>query len=224
MSLRYDLIVFDFDGTLADSLPWFRTALADVLDFHGLPPVCEDKAESLRGLSPKAIMDELKIPAWKIPFIANDVRKRAAQNIDQIPLFDGINEMLDALVKADIKIAMVSSNGEAAVRDVLGPDNAALVSHFACGAALFGKAQIFRKVMKQAKALPARTLCVGDEVRDIDAAREADCACAAVTWGFATREILEASAPDYIFDAISEITECARTKASQSVSSENANA
>lgn len=224
MSLRYDLIVFDFDGTLADSLPWFRTALADVLDFHGLPPVCEDKAESLRGLSPKAIMDELKIPAWKIPFIATDVRKRAAANLDQISLFDGIDEMLNALAKADIKIAMVSSNGEAAVREVLGPDNAALVSQFACGAALFGKAQVFRKVMKKAKSSPERTLCVGDEVRDIDAAREAGCACAAVTWGFATPDILQASQPDYIFDAISEITECARKKASQSTLSESTSA
>jgi phosphoglycolate phosphatase len=208
VSLRYDLVVFDFDGTLADSLTWFRTALADVVDHHGLPPICEEKAESLRKLSPKAIIDELEIPTWKIPFIAADVRQRAADNVDQIKLFEGIGGLLNQLHAADIKIAMVSSNGEVAVREVLGDDNAALVEQFACGAALFGKAQIFRKVMRKVGASPDRTLCVGDEVRDIEAAREAGCDCGAVTWGFATRCILDASAPDYLFDAVSDIADC----------------
>jgi phosphoglycolate phosphatase len=206
--LRYDLVVFDFDGTLADSLTWFRTALADVVDHHGLPPICEEKAESLRKLTPKAIINELEIPAWKIPFIAADVRQRAADNVDQIKLFDGIDALLGQLHAAGVKIAMVSSNGETAVREVLGPDNAARVEQFACGAALFGKAQIFRKVIRKAGSTPERTLCIGDEVRDIEAAREAGTDCGAVTWGFATRCILDASAPDYLFDEVSDIADC----------------
>ncbi len=87
----------------------------------------------------------------------------------------------------------------------MGPDLVGLVSHFACGAALFGKAAVFRKVVRKAGSTPARTLCIGDEVRDINAAREAGCECGAVTWGFATREILEASAPDFVFTETGEI-------------------
>ena len=213
---RFDLVIFDFDGTLADSLTWFRTALGDVVDKHGLPPICEEKAEKLRGMAPKAIMDELQIPAWKLPFIAADVRARAAENVNQIHLFDGIPEILGQLRDAGLELAVVSSNGEVAVREVLGEELSALFSQFACGAALFGKAGVFRKVMKKAGVTPERTLCVGDEVRDIEAAHEAGCRAAAVDWGFATAEILSASAPDYLLSCRSDLMDCSTAQTARS--------
>ncbi|MDG1416934.1 MAG: HAD hydrolase-like protein [Maricaulis sp.] len=213
MTLRYDLVVFDFDGTLADSLTWFRTALGDVVEHHGLPPVCDEKAESLRGLGPKEILEELSIPTWKVPFIAADVRKRAAENIDKITLYDGVSDMLRAIDDSGIEIAMVSSNGEEAVRAVLGLENSNRVSQFACGAAIFGKSQAFKKVIRKANTRAERTLSIGDEVRDIEAARESGTVCAAVTWGFATAEILTESKPDYLFDKVAEIIPTATAQA-----------
>lgn len=198
MTQRFDLVVFDFDGTLADSLTWFRSVLGDVLEHHRLKPLTLDQAEALRGLTPKAIMDELEIPAWKVPLIAADVRQRAADNADQIVLFDGIPELLLALKASGVSLAVVSSNGEKAVREVLGAELAGLFDQFACGAALFGKASVFKKVIKKAGTTPQRTLCVGDEVRDIDAAREASCNCAAVSWGFATANILADQSPCHL--------------------------
>ncbi len=208
MTLRYDLVVFDFDGTLADSLTWFRTALSDVVEKHGLSPICAERAEALRGMTPKAIMDELGIPTWKLPFIAADVRARAAKNVAQITLFDGIAELLSELRACGVTIVVVSSNGEDAIRQVMGADLVAHISHFACGAALFGKAAVFRKVVRMAGSTPARTLCIGDEVRDIEAAREAGCGCGAVTWGFATPAILEASVPDHVYALPHDIARC----------------
>jgi phosphoglycolate phosphatase len=213
LTQRYDLIVFDFDGTLADSLTWFRTALGDVVEHHGLPPISPEKAESLRSLGPKEILAELSIPTWKVPFIAADVRQRAAANIDQITLYDGVTDMLREIDDAGIEIAMVSSNGEQAVRAVLGLENSDRVAQFACGAAIFGKSQVFKKVIRNAKTRAERTLCIGDEVRDIEAARETGAACAAVTWGFATAEILTDSKPDYVFDKVSEIIPTATAQA-----------
>ncbi len=216
MTQRYDLVIFDFDGTLADSLTWFRGALGEVVDKHDLAPICAEKAEALRGLTPKAIMDELAIPAWKIPFIAADVRARAAENVDQIHLFDGIRDLIETLAEQGVSLAVVSSNGETAVKAVLGEALAARIDQFACGAALFGKASIFRKVIKRAGTTPDRTLCVGDEVRDIDAAREVGCAAGAVDWGFATPEILHAQSPDHLFRRPSEIEACLQSDSGRS--------
>ncbi len=209
MARRYDLVIFDFDGTLADSLTWFRSAMGDVADKHNLGPMCEERAEKLRSLTPKEIMSELNIPAWKLPFIAADVRAMAAENIDQIKLYDGIPEALKCLHADGVKLAVVSSNGETAVREVLGEDLTGMIEQFACGAALFGKASVFRKVMKKAGVTPERTLSIGDEVRDIEAAREAGCDCGAVSWGFATPKVLEAQLPDAVFDTRGDMTDYA---------------
>lgn len=197
---RYDLIIFDFDGTLADSLTWFRGVLGDVVDKHGLPPIDDERAEALRNLPPKTIMNELGIPSWKIPLLAADVRTRAAKNVDKIHLFDGVRDLIETLSDSGVKLAVVSSNGETAVRAVLGDALCERFDIFACGAALFGKASIFRKVIRKAGTTPARTLSVGDEVRDIDAARETGCVAGAVSWGFATETILAAQSPDAMFD------------------------
>lgn len=209
MQRRYDLVIFDFDGTLADSLTWFRTAMGDVADKHNLGPMCEERAEALRKLTPKEIMTELDIPMWKLPFIAADVRAMAAENTDKIKLYEGIPEALQSLHEKGLTLAVVSSNGETAVREVLGEELSTLVTHFACGAALFGKASIFRKVMRKSGTTPERTLSIGDEVRDIDAAREAGCDCAAVSWGFATPEILEAQLPDAVFECRNDMADFA---------------
>lgn len=203
---RYDLIIFDFDGTLADSLTWFRSVLGDVVDKHGLPPIDDERAEALRSLPPKTIMNELGIPSWKIPLLASDVRTRAAKNVDKIHLFDGITDVLETLSDNGMTLAVVSSNGETAVRAVLGEALCERIDIFACGAALFGKASIFRKVIRKAGTTPARTLSVGDEVRDMEAAREAGCAAGAVSWGFATRDVLKAQSPDYMFEQPGEIS------------------
>ena len=208
MSSQYDLVVFDFDGTLADSLTWFRSEMSDVLTSHGLPAICEEKAETLRGLAPREILQALEIPNWKLPFIVADVQKRAAKSADQITLYKGVPELLANMAKQGVDIALVSSNGEEAVREVLGKENSAHISQFACGAALFGKAAIFKKVIKRAKTTACKTLCIGDEVRDLEAAKEAGCGSGAVSWGFATREILQASKPDHIFDTVSDIASC----------------
>lgn len=197
---RYDLIIFDFDGTLADSLTWFRSVLGDIVEKHGLPPIDDARAEALRNLPPKTIMNELGIPSWKIPLLAADVRTRAARNVDKIHLFEGVRDLVETLSDNGVKLAVVSSNGETAVRAVLGEALCERFDIFACGAALFGKASIFRKVIRKAGTTPARTLSVGDEVRDIDAARETGCVAGAVNWGFATETILADQSPDTMFD------------------------
>ena len=99
----------------------------------------------------------------------------------------------------------MSSDHEANARRQLGEANAALFTDFACGAALFGKPAKFRRVLKRAGIAPDAALAVGDEVRDIEAARAAGIACAAVTWGYAAPAALRAHGPDLVFDRINDI-------------------
>lgn len=100
---------------------------------------------------------------------------------------------------------MVSSDSEENVRRALGPDNARLISHFACGASIFGKAPKFRRALKLAGVAAADAICIGDEIRDIEAARKAGIAFGAVTWGYATAQALQAQAPEMIFSSMNDM-------------------
>jgi phosphoglycolate phosphatase len=97
-----------------------------------------------------------------------------------------------------------SSNSEQTIRAVLGPDLCALISQFSCGASLFGKARKFRKVTA-GQVSKDRVICIGDETRDIEAARALGLASGAVTWGAAKRSILAEHAPTILFETPSEI-------------------
>lgn len=202
---RYDLVILDFDGVLADSAPWMLENLRAMCRSHGLKPLDEAEIERLRGLSNREIVKAMGVPLWKLPAIARDMRKRVAADAETIPLFTGAADFLAQLGAAGVRIAVVSSNAESTVQTILGHDNAALVESFACGAGLFGKAPLFRRVQRSAGVPGARVLCIGDETRDVEAARKAGFASAAVTWGYAWRSALEASGPVHMASSFEEL-------------------
>ena len=131
---RYRLAIFDFDGTLADSLPWFRASFQDMIARFDLAPVRDDEVEGLRGMSAREIMARLNVSMWQLPAIVSDMRKRKLAAASEISLFAGIPAMLSDLQRLGIKTAIVSSDSEASVRQVLGPATS-LITRFDCGAA-----------------------------------------------------------------------------------------
>ena len=202
----YRLVIFDFDGTLADSLPWFRASFQDMIARFDLAPVRDDEVEGLRGLSAREIMARLNVSMWQLPAIVSDMRKRKLAAASEISLFADIPAMLDGLRRKSIKTAIVSSDSEASVRQVLGR-TAARIDRFDCGAAMFGKHWKFRRVARKLGVKPSETICIGDELRDIDAAKAAGMGSGAVAWGYAFPGALQAAEPTHLFNSIEEIVE-----------------
>ncbi|MGL4240075.1 MAG: HAD-IA family hydrolase, partial [Beijerinckiaceae bacterium] len=170
---RYRLVIFDFDGTLCDSAAWFRSVYNDVAQSFGLRQIGEAEFETLRGLGTREIMERLHAPRWKLPFIARRMRQLGARDADRIRLFEGAADALVRLRDVDVAIAIATSNAEANVRRILGPELAGLVDQFSCGAPVFGKASRLKSIRRRASLEARNILAVGDEVRDIEAARAA---------------------------------------------------
>jgi phosphoglycolate phosphatase len=205
---RYRFIIFDFDGTLADSFAWFLANVNGVADRYGFQRVTDDDVSALRSKAPRDILAKLEVPRWKLPRIARHMRQLKTADLDTISLFPGVEQMLRTLAANGISLAMVSSDHEKNVRRALGPDICALFSHFACGASLFGKAPKFKRVMRKAGVAAQETLAIGDDLRDLEAARQAGTAFGAVAWGYACPEALRAHAPDEFFASVDDITAC----------------
>ena len=202
--MPYSLAIFDLDGTLADSFPWFLRTINDIADRFGFRRVTDDEIEALRHASTREILTSLEVPLWKLPMIARYVRRLKTEHAATIPLFPGVEAMLRTLADNSVQLALVTSDSEANARQKLGPA-AALITHFDCSASLFGKAAKFRRVVRRAGAKSADVISIGDEVRDIEAARSAGIACGSVSWGYAAPAALRALVPDHMFERIEDV-------------------
>lgn len=199
------LVVFDFDGTLADTYDWFAGVINGVADRYRFRRVEAHEAETLRGMDARAVIRHLGIPAWKLPLISRHMHRLAARDVAAIRLFPGVEAMVADLEAAGFILAVVSSNTEANIRNVLGPELAARFRYYACGASVFGKARRLRTVMKAAGVAPSDVLAIGDEIRDGDAAAQAGCVFAAVSWGYTRPNALAARGVVALFETPREI-------------------
>jgi phosphoglycolate phosphatase len=205
--VRYKLAIFDFDGTLADTLPWFFSAVNQMAEKHGFKKIEEGEVETLRGYSARQIVEHLSVPAWKLPRIGIDMRRLMAEDIRQIRPFEGIGAMLQSLSDKGVSLAVVTSNSYDNVRHVLGAEQAALISYYECGTSLFGKRGKLRSVLKKSGIWPGDAIFIGDEIRDIEAAKAESIPFGAVAWGYTHVEALEAHAPAEVFTNAAEVVE-----------------
>jgi phosphoglycolate phosphatase len=202
--MPYSLAIFDLDGTLVDSFPWFRRTINEVADKFGFRRVNDDELEGLRAASTREILAGLELPLWKVPAVARHMRRLKAEAAAHTPLFAGVPEMLQQLTDAGIKLALVTSDSRVNAQRKLGAA-ADLISYYDCAASLFGKPARFRRVIKRANIDATKIIAIGDEVRDVEAARAVGISCGSVAWGYAAPQALRAMQPDFMFERMEDI-------------------
>jgi phosphoglycolate phosphatase len=129
------------------------------------------------------------------------MRGRATAEVAHVSLFPGAGDLLRDLAAAGITIAIVTSNTEPNVRHVLGAELAAAVSIYECGASLFGKPKKFRHALRRSGIEAVQAIAVGDEVRDVEAARAVQVASAAVLWGYASGQALRGAGATHVCES-----------------------
>ncbi|MBA3891659.1 MAG: HAD hydrolase-like protein [Gemmatimonadaceae bacterium] len=203
--MAFRLAIFDFDGTLADSFPCLLRALNAAAARYGFRPIDDREVGELRGRSPWEVMEHIDVGTWQLPMIMHFVRERMAREIDAVALFPGIHEVLEDLASHGTRIAIVSSNSERNIRHVLGARLASLACDYRCDVSMFGKRPKLRQVLAATGVCAADAIAIGDEVRDLRAARGESIPFCAVTWGFTTAPALIAAAPDYVVASVEDL-------------------
>jgi phosphoglycolate phosphatase len=188
--MRYRLAIFDFDGTLADSFPFFLSVFNRIADEHGFRRVDLAHIERLRHYGTREMMRHVGMPAWKLPLAARTFMEMMKESADSIALFDGVAEALRHLDARGVLLTVVSSNAEHNVRTVLGPELSSLVAQFECGISVFGKASRIRAVLRRCGVVPGDAIYIGDQGTDVEASRTAGVDFGAVHWGYAAIDAL----------------------------------
>jgi phosphoglycolate phosphatase len=181
--MRYPLVIFDFDGTLADSFPFFVKAQHALAQRHGFTAIDEERVEDLRRLGTRELLQELKFPTWKVPIVAADFI-RMMRGAPPVPLFPGVADVLRQLLDAELMEAIELIDG---------------------GAHVLGKHRRIARMLKQAKADASQAIYIGDQVSDGEAARRVGVAFGAVGWGYSHADTLRAMGAEEFFETVPEL-------------------
>ena len=192
-------LVFDLDGTLADSLSAALAVYNELADEHGLRPVAPEDVPALRHLDAGKLMKHLGLSKLKAPAVLLQGRRLMRARIADVPLVEGIPGALEALRPRASRFGVLTSNSTENARAFLAARGLEDLFDFVSSSSkLSGKAKNLRSICRTFSIDPRRLTYVGDETRDVKAARKAGCRSAAVTWGFNSPEALAARFPDHL--------------------------
>lgn len=195
--MPFKLVVWDFDGTLVDSL----AASLGIFNRYAAElryrPI--DDPDAARSMTTREFMRHHGISVWRLPRLVRFFHAAAAAGAESLKLYPGLVEALAALRAGGVRLGILSSNQEDNIRRCLRINGAEEFFAFVVGyPRLFGKGKALRRILRAERVNRADVLYVGDEVRDIEAARRARVASAAVTWGFHAEHLLRANGPDHV--------------------------
>jgi phosphoglycolate phosphatase len=197
--MAYRLSMWDFDGTLADTLAGLLTVFNEVAQRHGYQTLADPLA--FRDLSIRQILRASKIPLWRLPLLIRKVLAQQSGKMAEVRLFPDVYALLRTLHQSERRLAVLSSNSRDNILTCLRANGADGFFESVDGyPRLFGKARGIRRVLAARGVAPGEGLYVGDEVRDIEAARKAGVAVAAVTWGLNSRALLASHEPDHLIE------------------------
>lgn len=197
--------IFDFDGTLVDSIGAFINLFNSGVRGKDNPLTVKE-IESYRGMSSRRAIRKMGIRWWHLPKLLSDSLPDYIAQLSTLKPIPGLSDVIKTLHKRGDKLFVVTSNFEQNVETFL--KNNHLETYFSGimgGSGLFKKSKHIRKLVKKYHLKRRETIYVGDETRDISAARQARVRTASVTWGFNNKKILRRRHPQYLIENPSEL-------------------
>ena len=201
------VIIFDFDGTLADTIDILLNITNRLSSELGFKSATKEELAQLSNLTSWQILRYSGISIFKFPLLIRKLKAELRSEIPTIQLFAGIKEVLLDLTKLGFQLGIITSNSRENVLALLEINGLQGTFTFIYSGSTFGKHKVINKWLKKEQINPEEVIYVGDETRDIDAARKTGIKIIAVTWGFNSKSALAAQNPDFLIERPQELIE-----------------
>lgn len=199
-------ILFDFDGTLADTMMLIHTIFNRLSRTYGYRHLPEEEIEEVRHFSIHEFIEHVGIPKWKVPLIAIHARRLMHRDMDQIHPPEGLASALTRIHESGFYFMdILTSNRRKNVLKFLTRHNMNWFDDVETTHAVLSKKRRVEKYIRKNGLDPRSLYYVGDTTIDIESAHHAGARTVAVTWGLNTAETLAGANPDYLVDDPAEL-------------------
>ncbi|WKY42879.1 HAD hydrolase-like protein [Eubacteriaceae bacterium ES2] len=204
--MPYKCVIFDFDGTLADTEEKAFEIYNRLAEKYQYSQVTMEELQHIKNLHIKEILEIVDIPLHQFPKVIKEGQKMLKSESSEIHAFNAdIHDFFVAMNKEVEFCGILTSNIKKTVNQFIKKYLLDEEIKFVKCSALMSKADKIRKVLRWSRIKPNEMLYVGDETRDIEACKKVGVDVVAVKWGYNTPKALEQCDPTYMIDNLWEL-------------------
>lgn len=193
-------IIFDFDGTLADTIPTIVESINELMRSYGHEEII--LTPELRTKSVSQLTRE-RISFYKLPFYMKKLIPIIEKKYEKTSLFPSVKTEIPKLRK-QAKLGIITSNSKTVVEKFLKKEKV-IVDFIYSNTSIFGKSHVITNALKKEKLRVEEVIYIGDEIRDIEACRIAGVRIISVGWGYNTPQSLKAHNPDFFAETPADL-------------------
>jgi phosphoglycolate phosphatase len=218
MARRFELLVFDWDGTLLDSAGAIVGAIQAACSDLGLPAPPDERARHVIGLglrdAPRHVLPGLSEDRY--PEMVERYRHHYLSHDHELQLFDGVEELIAELSAAGFLLAVATGKSRHGLNRALQLSGLGKYFHGSrCADECFSKPhpQMLEELLEELAVGPGQALMIGDTTHDLEMASNAGVSCLAVAYGAHPAAELDARRPLALLQGPEELSEWLRTHA-----------
>ncbi len=208
MNTQKPTILFDFDGTLAETMMLIYTVFNRLSSVYGYRHLPEEEIEIVRHLNIHEFIEHVGIALWKVPIVAIHARRLMHQGIPEIHPPQDLAEVLTRIHESGrYHMDILTSNRSKNVHAFLGQHSIDWFDDVHSTRSILSKKRRVKKYIRERGIDPQTLFYVGDTSVDVESARLAGAKAVAVAWGLNTVQALARSTPDYLVEHPRELLE-----------------
>ncbi len=199
-------IIFDFDGTIADTMDTIVKIYNTIAPKYKCNTIHFNDIQTLRGKTTQEALKICNIGFFKLPFLIRRVKYILKNSIHDIKPIKGIKKAIFDLKDSGYNMGIMTSNNSDNVKMFLKNNNLNnLIDFVYSGKNLFGKDKVMQCLLKERFLSASDVIYIGDETRDIEAMKRINIPVVAVEWGFNSHDILYKQSPDAIIESPNQL-------------------